>query len=112
MEYKILEVNKAGWVKIEVNFKDGSEPYIKRMMVPVESAEAIDAAIKQWLSDYLSAKSQESTYDPSVLKGSVVTFGKNSLPKTSQEQAAEAEAAKAKAEADAKKLQAAEKPAK
>lgn len=94
--YKILEINKdQGWIKIEVKFEDG-EVYQKRMMAPLDSPESINAAVCQWLADYLPQRSsppQLSKHVQSMVNTNVVV-DVDKLPKTSKQVAIEQEAAK------------------
>lgn len=100
MTYKILEINKSqGWVKLEVVFDDGVK-YEKRMMAPVDSDEAIDGAIKQWLADYIPEREKENSYNPSQLVNKTFTFSKDDLPKSNIEINAEREAELARIKAD------------
>lgn len=63
MQYKILETSEtytaaghakqpAPWVKISVDFEDGTPVYEKRMTADISSLESIDGAVRAWWADY------------------------------------------------------------
>lgn len=76
LSYKITKIDTEKKVaELVVTFEDG-KTYNKRMMVPVESEEAIKGAIENWLEEYIKVKAEESKYDPSLLVNKVVTANK------------------------------------
>lgn len=95
MKYKITSIDtKSKVVALTVTFDDNST-YNKRMMADVSSEETIHAGIQQWLSDYVDAKSKETTFDSRLMVNTTTDIKVVDLPKTSHLKAQEEEAVKA-----------------